>query len=302
MDAPQVDAPWTVARLLAWTRDYLHRCGVDSPRLCAEILLAHAMGCERLHLFTRYECQPDAEALAKFRAAVREASAGRPIAYIVGCKDFFSLCFEVTPDVLIPRPETEILVERTIHLVRAEGDRPIAIMDLCCGSGCIVVSLARNLKHAKLYGSDLSPAALEVARRNAAKHGVAERIEFRAGDLFSAWPDSGEPGLDVIVSNPPYVCEGDFLNLPCTIRDHEPPEALRAGVDGLDVIRRLLLDAPSRLRPEGHLLLEVGARQAPEVRHLLASRQWSDIRCYRDGAAIERVVHARWRPAVGGHP
>jgi release factor glutamine methyltransferase len=297
MSGAQPDAtPWTVARLLTWTRDYFRDRRLEAPRLCAEILLAHAMTCERIRLYTRFEETPSDEVLGRFRGLVKEAATGRPIAYLTGTKEFFSLPFEVTPDVLIPRPETEVLVERTIDIVRKTGPPGAAVLDLGTGSGCIAVSLARHLPQGRFFASDISPPALEVARRNAARHGVAERVEFRLGNLFEPWlapgADGQRPAFDIIVCNPPYVRTNDSA-LAANVRDFEPHAALFAGGDGLEVIRRLVADAGRWLTPGGHLLLEVAFDQAGAVRDLLASRDWQALATYRDPTGRERVVHAR---------
>ncbi|MEP0848100.1 MAG: peptide chain release factor N(5)-glutamine methyltransferase [Phycisphaerae bacterium] len=286
--------PWTVARLLAWTRDYFRQHGLESPRLCAELLLAHALGCERIELYTRYELQPSDETLAAFRESVVQAADGRPIAYLTGCKDFFSLTFEVTPDVLIPRPETEVLVERTIRLVRDEGLAQPRILDIGTGSGCIAIALAKHLPDARLHASDVSAAALNVAQRNAQRHGVAERIELRCGDLFDPWPDAAP--FDLVVSNPPYVATAEAASLPRCVREFEPQQALFAGSDGLSIVRRLVAEAPARLRPDGHLLFEVAWNQSAGARAVLDESRWSGIVTYRDHQQHERVVHARRRP------
>ncbi len=288
------EGAWTVARLLAWTREYFRQHGVESPRLCAEILLAHALGCERIELYTRHQHVPPGPALATFRQTVREAAAGRPIAYLTGTKEFFSLTFRVTPDVLIPRPETEVLVERTIHLVRHSAGALGSILDVGTGSGCIAVALARNLPDVRIGASDISEAALAVARDNAERLGVAERIDFRCGDLFEPWP-AGEP-FDVIVSNPPYVAADQAADLPATVRAYEPHEALFAGAAGLDVIGRLAAEAPGHLTADGHLLIEVAFDQAPRVGALLDESGWNAIVAYKDALQFERVIHAR-RPA-----
>ncbi len=304
MTAAADDAgPWTILRLLTWTQAHFLRHGLDSPRLCAEVLLAHVLQCERIHLYTRHDQAPDETALGAFRELVRQAAAGRPIAYLVGRKEFFSLPFEVGPDVFIPRPETEILVERTIDLAR-RAPAPPAILDLCTGSGCIAVCLAKHLKDARLFASDISQAALTVARRNAERHGVADRIEFRCGDLFEPWRTGieGKAGampapFDLIVCNPPYVATQGAPVAP-NVRDFEPHLALFAGPDGLDIVRRILAAAPSWLAGDGHLLLELAFDQAPTVRGLLAAAPWRNVSTYRDGAGHERVVHAR-RLAAG---
>lgn len=291
MHAVSQSGPWTVARLLQWTRGFFEQAGLESPRLCAEILLSHALRCPRISLYTRFETVPAEGELAVFREAVRQAAAGKPIAYLTGTKEFFSLGFEVTPDVLIPRPETEILVERAIDLVR-RGEGSAALADIGTGSGCIAVCLARYLSEARIAASDLSPAALAVARRNAARHGVSERIEFRAGDLLAPWADPPRQ-FDVLVSNPPYVSERDAATLPRNVREYEPHTALFAGPDGLAVIRRLLAEAPARLRPGAAVLIEIAYDQAAAVRALLAEGRWSEVTFFKDGGGHERVVQAR---------
>ncbi len=291
MAAGTDSAPWTIARLLDWTRAHFARLKLESPRLCAELLLAHALGCERIRLYTRHDEVPGPAALDAFRELVRQAAEGRPIAYLTGTKEFFALPLEVTPDVLIPRPETEILVERTIDLVR-KASGPRRILDLCTGSGCIAIALARHLPDATLLASDVSPAALAVARRNAARHGVADRIEFRAGDLFEPWRTPPAAPCDIVVCNPPYVATVDAPVAP-QVRAWEPHTALFAGPDGLAVIRRVLAEAPARLTSGGHLLLEMGFDQAPAVRRLAAGPVWGEAAVYRDGAGHERVLHVR---------
>lgn len=298
MSAAGTDSgPWTVARLLQWTREHLQQKGIESARLCAEILLAHAMGCERIRLYTQFDQVPSESVLTPFRDLVRKAAGGVPIAYLIGQKEFFSLPFEVSPAVLIPRPETEILVERVVALVRKERDGTARIVDIGTGSGCIAISLAKHLPQATVAASDVSDAALETARRNAERHGVAERIDFRAGDLFAPWSADDAAAFDVVVSNPPYVAT-ENAPLEPQVREHEPATALFAGADGLDVIRRLVADAPRRLAAGGELLMEIGFDQAEAVRALLTAAGWSNIETYRDHAGIERVFRAR-RPAVG---
>lgn len=284
--------PWTVARLLAWTQEYLRNSGLEAPRLCAEILLAHALGCERLRLFTCHDSEPTEAQRGAYRELVRQAAAGRPIAYLTGTKEFYSLEFEVTPAVLIPRPETEILVERTISLARGAPAEIGRILDVGTGCGCIAVALARHLPEVELGASDISEAALAVARRNADRHGVGERIDFRGGDLLVPWTAGGADTFDVVVCNPPYVAE---VGSPVedSVRDYEPRGAVFAGEDGLAVIRRLVREGYAHVRRGGHLLLEVAFDQASAVRGMLADAGWQDIVSYRDPARHERVLHAR---------
>jgi release factor glutamine methyltransferase len=253
------------------------------------------MGCARIHLYTRFDQVPGEDVLGTFRGLVRQAAQGVPIAYLTGTKEFFSLPFEVTPDVLIPRPETEILVERALSVVRGPYEGRADVLDLGTGSGCIAVSLARHLPEARIFASDSSEAALAVAGRNAERHGVAERIEFRLGDLFAPWTDNEPARFDVIVCNPPYVAtEGAPVDE--SVRRYEPAGALFAGRDGLDVIRRVLAEAPGHLRAGGHLLVEMAYDQAPAARQLLNKAAWQEATTYRDGAGHERVLHVRRAP------
>lgn len=283
--------PWTVARLLAWTKDFFTQRGIESPRLCAEILLADAMGCPRLDLYTRHDAVPSDEVLGKFRGNVREAGGGKPIAYLIGYREFFSLRFIVTPDVLIPRPETEVLVERVVSLLKPLDRADLSLLDVGTGSGCIAITIAKSLSGLRICASDVSEAALAVARQNAERIGVADRIEFRAGDLLAPWADRAP--FDVIVSNPPYVATGDANELAANVRDFEPHLALFAGDDGLAIVRRLATDALAAVRPDGHFFVEVAYNQARAACDLLAAAGWTDAVTYRDDLRHERVVHAR---------
>lgn len=294
MDATEPQAEtWTIERLLAWTRAHLRENRIESPRLCAELLLASALGCQRIELYTRYDSTPAAAVLDRFRDWVRQAADGKPVAYLIGTREFFSLEFEVTPDVLIPRPETETLVERAIEAARAAplGESATAVLDLCTGSGCIAISLAKHLPQARLVATDISTAALEVARRNADRHGVGERIAFYAGDLYDAIPDAAL--FDIITCNPPYVSTTDTESLDANVRAHEPHVALFGGSDGLEVIRRVIDGAAERLSQGGMLFTEVAYNQAAAVRALFAEAHWDQIETYRDLADHERIVQAR---------
>lgn len=295
MEAPSTaPQPWTVARLLTWTREHFQQRGVESPRLCAEILLADALGCERLQLYTRHEAVPPADVLDRYRENVRQAAAGTPIAYLIGRKEFFSLTFEVTPAVLIPRPETELLVERLVSLARRTDWQPRAILDVGTGSGCIAIALARHLPQVRLFASDISAAALAVARRNAQRHGLADRLELRVGSLLEPWSaDERVPAhFDAIISNPPYIGTDERQHVAPNVYDFEPHVALFAGHDGLALIRPLIAAAATRLAPGGLLLLEVGFTHAPAVRQLLADGPWTNIGTIRDSGRNERVVEA----------
>ncbi len=284
--------PWTVGRLLAWTADYLKRGGAESPRLEAEVLLAHALGCQRIELYTAFDRVPAEEARAAFRDLVRRRAEGTPVAYLVGHREFYSLDFRVTPDVLIPRPETEFLVIALIDLARQRPGQQITICDVGTGSGIIAVTAAKHLPQSRVTATDVSPAALEVARTNAERHGVLERVEFLQSDLFSAVPP--ERRFDFVVSNPPYVSEAELGRMSAEVRDHEPRLALVAGRRGTEVIEALLPQAAERLDPGGHLLLEISPMVEQAVEALLAADdRFEPGPTLKDLARLPRVVQAR---------
>jgi release factor glutamine methyltransferase len=242
--------------LLQWTADYLKSHGAESPRLDAEVLLADAMGCQRIALYTSFDEEPEESARTKFREYVKKRAEGMPVAYLVGEREFYSMPFRVTPDVLIPRPETELLVVTALDLIRADfQDRDPSVCDIGTGSGNIAVTIARHAPRARVTAVDLSPAALEVARSNAERHELADRITFCQSDLFSAVdPDAS---FELIVSNPPYIGTVERESLPSEVKDQEPESALFAGPKGTEVIERLLPEAAARLVPGGHLLIEI---------------------------------------------
>jgi len=284
------DDQWTVGRLLTWTAGWLGEKGSDSPRLDAEVLLAHVRGCQRILLYATFdEVVPD-DQRSRFRELVKRRAAGEPVAYLVGSREFFSLPFAVSPAVLVPRPETEGLVVRGNDLFKsAQAPR---IVDVGTGSGAIAVALAKHLPQATLAATDLSTAALEVARGNAVRHGVAERIEFVESDLLAA-PHLAGP-WSLIVSNPPYVREDEFANLPRDVRDYEPRAALVAGPRGVEVIERLAAEASVRLEPGGWLLIEAGPTVAVAVEAILAGTPGlSPEPTLKDLAGLPRIFQAR---------
>lgn len=239
------DDEWTIRRLLAWTTDFLGRKGSDSPRLDAEVMLAHVLGYERVRLYTHHEEIVGDRGRTEFRELVRRRSEGAPVAYLVGRKEFYSLRFDVTPAVLIPRPETEFVVIEFLDAVK-EIEEPTAV-DVGTGSGCIAVACARHKPGARFLAVDLSPEALEVAARNAERHGVAERIEFMRGDLLA--PAAGRGPFDVVVSNPPYVPSDKPL------RGTGPNRAWDAGANGRVVLDELCDLAPDLVAPGGSMLI-----------------------------------------------
>ena len=303
---------WTVGELLAWTTGFLKEHGADSPRLDAEVLLAHVRGCRRIELYTAFAETPDEATRARFRDLVRERSRGAPVAYLVGGREFYSLPFRVTPDVLIPRPETEHLVIRLLDLAGARGCKasPAAssgesggadanqaqprIADVGSGSGVIAVCAAKHLPRATVSAIDTSAAALEVAKVNAQTHGVDDRVEFFVSDLFANVP-SGRP-YDFIVSNPPYVTSQEWETLARDVRDHEPRAALVAGPRGTEVIERLLDQAHERLAVGGWLLTEISPMLETAVRQLVERHGGYELGAtVKDLASQARVIQARRR-------
>jgi len=282
--------PWTVGRLLAWTTDWLAARGAESARLDAEVLLAHVRGCPRIALYTAFgEEVADAER-ARFRELVQRRGAGEPVAYLVGSREFFSLPFALTPAVLVPRPETEGLVVRVIDLCKAAAAP--RIVDVGTGSGAIAVAVAKHLPKARIVATDVSTEALEVARANAVRHGVAERITFVACDLLDD-PAAAGP-WDVIVSNPPYVREAEFESLPADVRLYEPRAALVAGPRGVEVVERLAAAAVDRLEPGGWLVVEIGPAVAADAAAVLAARPGLvPGPTIADLAGLPRIVQAR---------
>lgn len=269
---PSESEEWTIGRLMECSTAYFSDLDVDAPRLAAELLLASALGCERIQLYTRFEAVPKPEQLSAFWEQVRQAAQQRPIAYLVGKKEFYSLEFEVTPAVLIPRPATEVLVEQAIRHCRSLEQERVDVLDLGTGSGCIGVTLCRHLEHARVIGSDISDAALQVARRNAERLDALERFRTVQADGFDL-PAAAMPpaGFDVLVSNPPYVAIDDADALSATVREQEPHEALFAGHDGLDFYRLIADSAAGILKPSASIFVEIGYDQHDRVVEIMTA-------------------------------
>ncbi len=260
---------WTIGRLLNWTKDFLQERGAESPRLDAEVLLAQARGCKRIELYTAFEEEAPQELRDAFRELVRRRAGGTPVAYLVKMREFYSLEFEVTPDVLIPRPETELIVVGVTDHAKAlkRTAEPLTIADVGTGSGVLAVCLARRLPASRVTALDISPKALGVAKRNAARHGVGERIVFIESDLFAASPSGVR--FDYVVSNPPYITTAEMAKLPTHVLNHEPRLALDGGPAGTSVIERLLPQAAARLKPGGGLYVEISPMIAERVEALV---------------------------------
>ncbi|MFO0899478.1 MAG: peptide chain release factor N(5)-glutamine methyltransferase [Pirellulales bacterium] len=285
---------WTIGRLLKWTADYLGQHGADSPRLEAELLLAAARGCQRIELYTAFDETPPDAVRTAFRELVKRRAEGAPVAYLLGQREFFSLPLKVTPDVLIPRPETEHLVIAALDLARGRAPQGagLKLADIGTGSGAIAIALAKHLPQATVTAVDLSPSALAVAAENAATHGVAERVTFLQSDLLAALPAAAT--FDLIASNPPYVSSAEWQALSPGVRDFEPRQALEAGPAGTEVIERLIPQAVDRLKPGGWLLLEVSPMIEPQVVRLIVGRaELRSLPTRKDSAGLARVVIAQ---------
>lgn len=286
---------WTIRRLLEWTTGFFSRKGVDSPRLSAELLLAHVLGCPRITLYTEYERIVAEECLARYRELVRRAAEHEPIAYLTGTAHFFNLEFEVTREVLIPRPDTETLVEHVIQAARLQsGLESPRVLDLCTGCGCIAAAVAHNLKSASVVATDISAGAVAVARRNMERLGLAGRVTVVHGDLYEALKQLPECGpFHLLLANPPYIPADAIAGLDRSVRDYEPLAALDGGRDGLMVHRRILADAPRYLLAGGRAYLEIGADQAEAALAMAAGCDGlCDIRILRDYAGKPRVLAA----------
>jgi len=284
---------WTVGRLLSWTTDFLRKRGSEFPRLDAEVMLASVLGWERVQLYTHFEDEVGEAERGRYRDLVKRRAEGAPVAYLVGRKEFYSLRFDVSPAVLIPRPESEFVVVEAVAALK--GVEEPLLVDVGTGSGCLAVACAHQLTKARVTAIDISPDALEVARKNAERHNLTDRIEFLEGDLLAPLADA--PPFDAIVSNPPYIPTADVATLEPGVRDHEPALALDGGPDGLEVVRRLIRQAAPLLKPGGHLILEIGTAQEGPVRDLLSdARAWELRPTVRDLQGHPRVIHATRAP------
>jgi release factor glutamine methyltransferase len=277
---------WTIKSLLAWTADHFAKKGLDSPRLDAELLLAHVLNCKRIDLIVRYDEQPSEAQRATFRSLVQKRLDRCPTAYLVGTREFYLLPFEVNVAVLIPRPDTETLVDVAIEFLKK---RPApTVLDLGTGSGCIAICLAHAVKAARVTAVDVSPDAVAVATRNAKRNGVADRVRVLTGNLFAAI----EPGttFDLIASNPPYIPPAEIETLMPEVKDHEPRIALDGGTDGLAFYRRLTAEARGWLKPGGLLAVEISPTQGDAVRELFETAGLKSVAVVKDRGGRMRVV------------
>src|SRR3989338_9404715 len=253
---------WTIREILSWAEDYLAGYEVPDYKAETEYLLSHLLNCKRPGLYLNHDKFLTINEFQILVDWLNRRAAREPSQYIIGEQEFWGLAFKVTSDVLIPRPETEILVEEAIKAA-ATGHAPL-ILDLCTGSGCIAVTLAKEIPDSRVFAVDISEKVLSVARENAERHGVAERITFLNGDIFE--PLNGlNIKADIIVSNPPYISKKMMAGLEPEVKDYEPQAALYGGDDGLDFYRRIISESPAYLTQGGHLILEMGYDQTEEI-------------------------------------
>jgi release factor glutamine methyltransferase len=291
---------WTIRRLLEWTSGFFARKQVDPARLSAELLLAHVLNVPRIKLYTDYERSLADKQLTDFRQLVKRAGEQEPIAYLTGKAHFFNLEFEVTRDVLIPRPDTETIVENVLQLARHETDMQTPrVLDLCTGSGCIAAAIAAHLKTSTVLATDASAAAVVVAKRNIEKLGLTERVTVEMGDLFE--PVSrvvdARP-FDLIVANPPYIPTGQIEALDRSVKDYEPKMALDGGIDGLEIHRRILTSAPQHLVPRGRIYLEIMFDQGEAALELAKQHDaFEGATIIKDNTGKNRVLMVRKKPS-----
>ncbi len=280
---------WRVIDLIEWTTKYFERHEVPTPRLDAELLLGRLLQKSRLQLYLSFEMPVFQDALSRFRELIKKRAAHTPVSYLTNHKEFMSLDFYVDQRVLIPRPETEILVET---LLQREKDK-CRFVDIGTGCGAIAISLASRRLDWEIIATDLSADALAIAYQNAAAHDCADRFTFLCGDLFEPLGGLSNPCYDWIVSNPPYVSTEDASTLSPDVREHEPEIALFAGSDGLSIIRRIVADAPQFLNSQGKLILEIGYNQSRAVQKLIRSQPiYKHCEIIKDYSGIERVILA----------
>jgi release factor glutamine methyltransferase len=295
MSGPANEESPTIAEALGAAGRALARAGVPEARREAGSLLSIVLGRDRAFLLTHDDERLSPEQFSVFARVVERRASGEPLQYIRGSQEFYGLDFAVTPDVLIPRPEAELLVETALELLRKEA-APL-FCDVGTGSGCVAVSILHELPQARAVALDISTAALAVARRNASRHCVADRLELLVSDCFDALAarSPATQGFDLIASNPPYVAEEALAGLQREVRDHEPRVALTPGGDGLAVIRRLVTESPRFLKPKGHLLMEIGYDQHERVASLLDPNLWTLLDIRPDLQGIPRLVALRLR-------
>jgi len=317
---------WTVARLRSWMTPYLSERSVESAAVCADLLIAHVLSCERIALYMDPDRPASVDELAKLRGLVQRAGQHEPVQYLVGSWSFFGCEIEVGPCTLIPRPATESLVEEALRRVRGDAlppttRRPICIVDLCTGSGCVAIAIARSLIAARggrkqlawkgqsathdqddastqsgvrIYATEIVLEAVAMARRNVRSNGFDSVIEVLAGDLDAPLGGRGlEATVDVLCANPPYISDAEWAHAPRNVREYEPQSALRGGVDGLEFVRRILASASTWLKPDGTVLVEISSSQGTVAQVIAAEMGLREIQVLCDLEGHQRILAAR---------
>jgi len=285
---------WTIQKLLNWITEHFTEKGIDAPRLSAELLLSHVLSLKRIELYTKFDKIISKQQLDNLHELVKRAGENEPVQYLAGKTEFYSLELEVNRDCLIPRPETELLVERAIEFLRGRSGQQL-VCDLCTGSGCIAIAIAKNFENVKIIATDISDSALSVAAKNMEKYQLKDTIELFGGDLFEPLiPQMDECKFDIIVCNPPYVSSMEYEKLDKNVIDYEPKIALFAGADGLGVYRRIIEKMDDFLKKDSALMLEIGYSQGQAIRELLEkSGSFAEITIEKDFSNNDRIAIAK---------
>jgi release factor glutamine methyltransferase len=293
----------TVIEAIQRSTEFLAKKGVDSPRLQTELLLAHLLKQARMRLYLEFERVLTPAEVDGLRELIKRRGQREPLQHIVGATSFCGFEIAVSRDVLIPRPETEVLAERGwtfVNQLSTLNPQPSTVLDFGTGSGCLAIALASKCPAVEVYAIDISPEALALARQNAARHGVAERIRFLQGDGFAAAPEGAQ--FDLIISNPPYIPSGEIALLQAEVRDYDPHRALDGGVDGLDYGRRLAVECASFLKPHGRVMLEFGDGQAEGLREIFQQQLWIVEAVEEDYSHRPRIMVARRANTTADEP
>lgn len=285
---------WTIQKLLNWITEYFTSKGIDSPRFSAELLLSHVVTMTRIELYTQFDKLVTKQQLDMLHSLVKRAGQDEPIVYIIGKTEFYSLGLEINNNCLIPRPETELLVERGIEFLRTRtGDQ--LVCDLCTGSGCVAVAIAKNFENCEMIATDISEKALAVAVKNIEKHQLENRVKLKCGDLFEPiMNQSAEAKFDLIVCNPPYVSESEFEKLEKNVKEYEPKLALIADRNGLDIYHKIIEQCETFLKPGSAIMMEIGYAQGPAIKELLEKAGiFTEISIEKDLCDNNRIAIAK---------
>lgn len=283
---------WTIKKLLEWTTDHFNKVGSENARLDAEVLLAEALKCDRIMLYTRFEEVPSSDSLTKYRGWVKQRIAGEPVAYIVGHKEFYSLNFAVNSSVLIPRPETEHVVVEALEAAKEISDRPLRIIDVGTGSGCMAISLAKHIDQCKIAAIDISADAMVVAGQNIETHQVGDKVKCFTGDLLQGLPAGSQP-VNLIVSNPPYIGRFETETVEDSVLKYEPEQALFGGEKGTEIIQRLVTESQPMLLPEGRLIFETSPTIFDACLQIIEDSSLELEKSVKDYAGLRRVIVAK---------